>query len=94
MNEIYVTALAVGLSIATSILFHYFRRRWFDTSVLAGLTFSFLWQILAYIDLGYIDPFAPIAFVMGSLAGTGVAMIVGLPFLFYRRQQKNIPPTQ
>jgi len=89
MNEEHVVILAALLCISTSLTFHYFWTSWFNASVLAGLIFSFLWQVIAYIDLGYMDPFAPIGFAMGTLAGIGVGMIVGLPFLIYRRNESS-----
>lgn len=89
MSETWTIGLAILMVCSISVLFHYFYRKYYDASVYAALSTSLIWQVIAYIDLGYFDPLAPIGFVMGALGSFLVALIIGLPFLFYRRRHQK-----
>src|SRR4051812_43561036 len=54
-----------GISIASSMLFHLFVRRYLVATLIAALTSITLFLVFSSTESGYIDPFFPIAFVVG-----------------------------
>jgi len=89
MTETHVIILAIALMLAVSTIFHTLRATYFDASVYAAFSFAVIWQILAYIETGYLDPLIIISSIMTTLASLAVALIVGLPFLAYRRRERD-----
>ena len=46
--------------------------------LISGIISSIIFQILGLLVLGYLDPFFFIAFVVGALISTGIALLVGI----------------
>ena len=83
-----VIAVFVAISALTAVVCHAAIRFYVIASVLAGLVASLLYQVLAYVYAGFLDPFFMIAFVTGFVAATVISFIVGVPFMVKRGQQK------
>ena len=77
----------VAVSALAAVMCHLFFRRVYLASILAGIISSILFQIGAYIDLGYLDPFAPVAFIFGAAYAAAIALFVGVLFYLFRRQK-------
>ena len=75
------------LILISSLTFHYKIRNYLVSSVLAALTTSVLFQIIGFIVLGYIDPFFLIAFVITLVISFMASMLVGIPFVLYRKKE-------
>src|ERR1022692_3502181 len=55
----------------------------------SGIAFSLLIQAIAFLSAGRLDPFSPIALVVGCLVGFAVAAPVGLIFHLVHSRAKH-----
>jgi uncharacterized membrane protein YfcA len=85
-NEYIGIILFAILSLISALSFHYKLRKFFLSSILAAFSASLLFQIIGFFLLGYLDPFFLIAFVSTLLISFIVSMLVGMPFLYYRKK--------
>lgn len=76
---------AVVVSAASHAIIH----RYALASVVASVVWSVLFLCYAYIMIGYLGPFFPIAFVVGGAYSFGIALVVGIP---YRVRRRKSPP--
>lgn len=83
----------IAIGILTSIICHYANTRYFVASLIADAVTNLIFHAVAYIHAGYLEPFFEIALFFSSLAGLALALIVGLPFLMYRRRRSQQQPT-
>lgn len=58
-------------------------------SVSAAVAAALFFQVAATIHLGYIDPFAPIAFVVSGFLAWVLAVLIGLVFRFARERHHS-----
>jgi hypothetical protein len=79
--------LILAAACVCAICAHLAIQRWFVASVVSGLAFTILAQILSFTSLGYLDPFFIITLVVGALLGFAVANVVAIPFLLVRRHR-------
>jgi peptidoglycan/LPS O-acetylase OafA/YrhL len=70
-------------------LAHALLRRWFLACVASGVAFSLIIQAIAFLRAGHLDPFFPIALVVGCLLGFAAAAPVGLIFHLARSHTKR-----
>ena len=75
-----------GISILTAIGFHYKLKKPLVATILSTFSASIGFQVIAYIQLGYLDPFFIIAFGISSGITFLISLLVGIPFTFYRRK--------
>ena len=68
-----------SLSAVTAIASHLLVRRYLLASILGAVAASVLFQVRDFVNRGYLDMFAPVAFVCGGGVAFVVALIVGLP---------------
>jgi hypothetical protein len=80
MIVLFVTTVVV------SAICHAFVRNLAAASVVAAVVSSVLFQCFAYLHAGYLDPFFLIAFVVAGFLAFGIALVVGVPFLYRRRK--------
>ncbi len=85
-NEYIGIIVFAILSLISALSFHYKLRKFFLSSILAAFSASLLFQIIGFFVLGYLDPFFLIAFVSTLLISFFVSMLVGMPFLYYRKK--------
>lgn len=84
--------LIVGITILISLAFHYWRDAYLYASVFAALACSFIYQLISYIDLGYLDPLFLVSLITGTFFALAVALIVGIPFVVYRKRRARQQP--
>jgi len=74
-----------AVSATCAVITHWQIRGYFKASLASMLAAAVLFQCIAWMRLGYMDPFMLIAFPI-SLPITGaIALLVGVPFHTYRR---------
>ena len=76
-----------GISILIATGFHYKLKNPIVAIVLSTFSASIAFQVIAYIDLGYLDPFFIIAFGFSSGITFLISLLVGIPFTYYRRKR-------
>lgn len=79
----------LGLALICSVVLHVVIKRYYVASVVSAITVALLFQIIAAIQLGYMDPFAPIAFGITAVVTFGMALVIGLPFYGKADQRPN-----
>ena len=80
-----------AISIASGAICHLITRHYFVASAVAGVTSCILFLCLDRIRIGHLDPFFPIAFVVGSALAMAIALLTGVPFLLLRRRSRQSP---
>lgn len=73
-------------ALAVSIVTHAFIRRFLLACLVSTLVATLLFQVFAYWQLGYLDPFFIIALVTTGICSLVISAVVGLPFALYRRR--------
>ena len=74
----------VGISIGAALLFHWLIRSYIIASFGAAIVADIVFQVAAYLHIGYLDPFFVIALVTGGGIALGIAIVVGIPFAIFR----------
>ena len=87
MSESTVGVLIlVACATATALVMHRRETRYFRACVWAALAADVLFQIVAYLYVGYLDPFFLVALIFGFFAAFLVAVAVGIPFHIARKR--------
>ena len=81
--------ILIAISVITAVGVHLFLRRYFSASLISAILSNALFQFIAYLHVGYLDPFLPIALLVGGALAYAIALIVGLVFLAYRKTSKT-----
>ena len=90
MTEPLQGLLILGLlAVASAVGWHMVVRRFGYAVLGAAGTATVLFQVAAYIHVGYLDPFFPIAVVISAILASGVAVIIGIPFKSRRRRAEG-----
>jgi hypothetical protein len=74
-----------GVSAVSAVLVHWHIRRYVVASMVSAVGAAVVFQALVVLQLGHIDPFLPIAFVLSLPVTTPLAFLVGWLFLLRRR---------
>ena len=80
-----------GIAIISATMWHRFVSRYVQASLGATVTTVVLFQVGAYLDLGYLDKFALIAVVTSSAIALGISLLIGLPIRARRKRQAVEP---
>ena len=85
----------VAISIGSAAAWHFKFREYAIAAGCAAATSVVVFQVVAYLQAGYLDPFFPIAVVTSSLLSFAIALIVGIPFWQRRRRAlaEQSPPS-
>ena len=75
--------------IIVSLTMHAVVRRYVLATIVSATVTTIVFQVLAYVHVGYLDPFFPIAVVVGWFYAGAIAGVVGIPF---RLARKRRPP--
>jgi len=81
-----------GVSALCAVIAHWRIRRYFLASLISALAAALSFQVLVTLQLGHVDPFAPVAFVMSLLVTAAIALLAGLPFVASRRAASKSGP--
>jgi hypothetical protein len=76
-----------SISILIGIGFHYKLKKPIVATILSTFSASIAFQVIVYVDLGYLDPFFFIAFILSSGITFLISLLVGIPFIYYRRKR-------
>lgn len=79
--------LLVG-AIVISCLCHFLIRKYMKASLIAAIWSSVAFQCIIYVRLGYWDAFLLVGLVFGSVYSFAVALLVGIPFVRMRRNDR------
>lgn len=87
MNEATTGIVIFGaLALICSIAAHTLQRRFWLAVTLASIVITVLFQVLVFYQLGYLDPFMPIATVITLFISALCACMVGTIFCFFERR--------
>ncbi|CAG1003803.1 hypothetical protein BURK2_03242 [Burkholderiales bacterium] len=75
----------LAIALASAVIWHVLDRRYVRAIGGATLCAAIGFQVAVYLQLGYLDPFFPVALLVSALAAGFIAALVGLLFLAGRR---------
>ena len=78
--------ILITISVTVAVIAHMLIRNYFVAVPVAAVAASGIFQVVVFIELGYLDPFFLIAFVVGAAYAVLVAAGVGVPFVLVRRR--------
>jgi hypothetical protein len=79
----------VLVAVASSLACHFVMKSYILASVVSAFVAAFSFQLLNYLNIGYLDPFAIIAVLITWLIGFVLSLLVGLAFVFERNKRQN-----
>ncbi len=79
----------VSIVIVVSCAIYTFLKKYLVSAILAGFISSILYQAFIYFVMGYLHPFLLMALVLGFVWSFVISLIVGLPFLYFRKEQRK-----
>jgi hypothetical protein len=74
------------ISALIAIGFHYKFKKPIVAAILSTVSASIAFQVIAYMHLGYLDPFFVIAFGISLGITLLISLLVGIPFAYYRKK--------
>jgi hypothetical protein len=77
--------ILLGISGLVASVSHCFCRRYIFACFLSAFVATLLFQISVFLRLGHLDPFFPIAFVVGGSISFVIALVVGAVVRRFRR---------
>jgi hypothetical protein len=77
--------ILIAISVICAATVHIFLHRYFRASLVSAVLSTAIFQFIAYLYIGYLDPFWPIAILVGGAMAYAIALIIGLIFLSYRK---------
>ena len=81
MNQAVQSLTVLGItSVLVSFLAHFYFRSYVLVSFISAVISSALFQVFAYFQLGHLDPFFLIAFVVTLIPTLIVSLIIGFVF--------------
>ncbi len=90
MNEVTTGIVIFGaLALVCSLVAHSLQRRFWLAVTLASITSTVLFQVFVFYQLGYLDPFIPIAIVITLFISALCACMVGAMFLLFRNKHHS-----
>jgi len=76
----------VGIAVVVSLVGHARSATYFMTSLVSALISITMFLAIAIVRDG-VDPFIALAAVIGGMYCFGIALVVGLPFWFFRQRR-------
>ena len=74
-----------------SSLCHLLIRFYLIASIVAAVLSSVIYQVVAYIQAGFLEPLYLMAFVNGAVVYFVIALLIGIPFAGKRKKLKGSP---
>ncbi|MFT3897623.1 MAG: hypothetical protein QM719_07990 [Thermomonas sp.] len=78
-----------AISVLCAVIVHWRVRRYLPATIISAFAAALLFQLAAAWQLGYVDSFAPVAFVVSLLITTIIGLVVGLLFRASRRSSSR-----
>jgi len=75
------------IAIVSSVAWHAILRDYWLAVVVATATAVVVFQVVAYVEVGYLDPFFLIAMATSGAIAAAVAVVTGLPFRCWRTRK-------
>lgn len=75
----------VAISVGVAVVVHWRERRFLRAVLVSSALATVLFQLAAYVHLGQLDPFFPIAVVVGGVSSAVLSAVVGGAFMLGRR---------
>ncbi len=95
MNEGTLGLVVFGsIVIDCAAVWHGFVKRYLAALIGATITTVIVFQVVNFLHLGYLDPFAAIAMVVSGLIALAISAVIGLPFRLLRQKPSNGPNSQ
>jgi phosphatidylserine synthase len=76
----------IAISISFSLVAHWRMKAFWAASILSAVFVVIIFQVLSYIQLGYLDPFLPIAIVVSGLIAIAISIAIGGIFKYKRHK--------
>ena len=90
MNEDALAVVIFGaICVSSAFVVHWHLRSYWAATILSALLSVVLVQVVAYIDLGYLDPFFLMAVATSSVAAFVISSIVGAFFKVNRNKSAS-----
>jgi hypothetical protein len=67
-------------------LIHKKINRYIIACIVASIVSSISYQLIGFVILGYLDPFFLIASVIGAIVAFLIALLTGIPVVYYRKK--------
>ena len=80
----------VTISVATAVVAHWRFKNYWPATFLSTLLSVVLFQVVVYIELGYLDPFFLIAIVTSGAAAFVISVLVGTLIKSYRNKISSV----
>ncbi|MBH2044056.1 MAG: hypothetical protein I8H87_11135 [Comamonadaceae bacterium] len=74
------------IAVISATVWHHYVSRYLAAALGATGTTVVLFQAVAFLQLGHLDPFFPIAVITSSLVALPLSLLVGLPIRVRRRR--------
>lgn len=81
--------ILLAISGITAVGAHLLLRRYFIAAFLSAVLSTVVFQIAAYLQAGYLDPFWPLSIPASGVLTFAVALLVGLIIRLYRTPPKS-----
>lgn len=92
MSEGTVGLVILGATaLGAALVWHWFVPFYRPAVIGATITTVIVFQVAAYIHLGYLDPFFVVAIVTSSIVAAVIALLVGIPFRARRKSHVSTP---
>lgn len=85
-----VIATFIAGSAVIGLLCHGLIRIYWLASLVAAIVAVVALQAINYLEIGYLDPFWPIASAVGFTIALPTAALVGIPFVMMRVRSKQV----
>lgn len=91
MNESTLALVVFAvITIASAMISHVKIKSYWRATILATLVSVVLFQVIAYINLGYLDPFILIAIVITGVVALLISMLIGALVNTYRNKINGV----
>ena len=80
--------ILIATSGVTAVAVHLLLRRYIAASLISAVLATAIFQFIAYLHIGYLDPFWPISLLAGGALSFAVSLMAGLIIQAYRRTSK------
>lgn len=79
--------ILIAIAAVIGLIAHARVHRFWPATIAAGLLSSVIFQAVAFVRDGRLDPFFLVALIFGTIYTIGIAALVGVPFYISRRKK-------